>query len=81
MSLYLFQIYILLKLKLIVNLGQTIQLKEHIEPCQKSEKLTYLDENPVMINTFKHGIIQSPNYPELYSKDENCIFSLQGRLD
>ena len=62
-----------------VFVSQSIQLKEHIEPCQKSEKLSYLDQNPVMLNTFKHGIIQSPNYPELYSKDENCIFSLKGK--
>ena len=56
-----------------------IQLKERIEPCQKSEKLSYWDESPISLNTFKHGIIQSPNYPDPYSKDENCIFSIKGR--
>ena len=59
-------------------MSQTIQLKERIEPCQKSEKLSYWDESPISLNTFKHGIIQSPNYPDPYSKDENCIFSIKG---
>ena len=52
------------------------KMLENIVVCQKlenlhnSEKVSYITQ---------HGIIQSPNYPEKYSKNENCIFSLKGQ--
>ncbi len=49
---------------------------ENIVACQKFENL----QNSEKVNYItQHGVIQSPNYPEKYPKNENCIISLKGK--
>ena len=50
-----------------------------VEYCQKLERLSYEDDYIGFNRTseLKYGVIQSPNYPEKYTKNEECIFSLQ----
>jgi hypothetical protein len=48
--------------------------------CQKLENMNRDEDGEAVskISELKHGIIQSPAYPNKYPKKEKCIFSMQG---
>ncbi len=54
------------------------ELYERIETCQKFESLLIDDEFINNESQLKIGVIQSPNYPRNYPRNENCIFTLRG---
>jgi hypothetical protein len=56
------------------------KVNENIQECYKLEKSTFIPPEKTDKNETKIGLIQSPNYPDKYSKNIACIYALKGEI-